>query len=147
MDYANLGLQLGAFSTLSAIQRSCKVDTFCIGLETTAPKPLPPCSPPLCPIVPPSLPKSKVKPDMYVAYEAHPSDDTNLGLQLGAFPTLSAAQRSCKDDTFCIGLKFVRSDAANPWRTFKGSLMEGVTGKVRVLGENINPWVVEDSAN
>jgi hypothetical protein len=33
------------------------------------------------------------------------------------------------------------------WRTFAGTKWEGATGKVRVVGETLNSWIAEPSAN
>ena len=77
----------------------------------------------------------------YVAYEAHPSDAESLGQPLKAYPTRQQAVEACSDAA-CIGIKYLHMDLGpNPWRTFRGALWEGVTGKVRVTGENIDPWV------
>lgn len=82
-----------------------------------------------------------------MAYEAHPSDANSLGEPLGSYPSLSAADEACGLTSACIGLKFVHTAASLPWRTFRGTLWEGVTGKVRVLGENVNPWVAGPTAD
>ena len=85
----------------------------------------------------------QVSPGRFVGYEAHPSDAASLGQPISAFPTLRAAITACRPDPRCIGMKYVHDTAsANKFQTFQGTLWEGVTGKVRVTGESIDPWVV-----
>ncbi|GBF99837.1 hypothetical protein Rsub_12537 [Raphidocelis subcapitata] len=85
----------------------------------------------------------EVKEQMYVAYEAHPADATLLGEPLEAFDTRAAAEASCNGDGSCAGIMFIHTLGSRPWSTFKGSLWEGVTGKVRAVGESLNSWIAE----
>jgi hypothetical protein len=78
----------------------------------------------------------------YAAYEAHPTDAASLGQPLAAYAARAEALDACGTDAACVGIKFVSgAPDGKPWRTFRGSLWEGVTGKVRVVGEAINPWI------
>lgn len=89
-------------------------------------------------IGPPCHCRPQISYGRYVAYEAHPSDAESLGQPLKDYATLRPALTACTADVTCIGLK---SAPAGAWRTFAGTQWEGVTGKVRVVGESIDVWV------
>lgn len=84
---------------------------------------------------------------MYLIFEAHPSDDSSLGVPLGSYASLKNADEACSLTSECVGIKFLHTADSLPWRTFKGTLWEGVTGKLRVQGDNINPWMPGPSAD
>ncbi|KAI8465713.1 MAG: hypothetical protein J3K34DRAFT_525137 [Monoraphidium minutum] len=89
----------------------------------------------------------EIKAGRYVAYEAHPSDAASLGQPLAAYQTRQEAQAACETSAACAGYKYVHTESADkPWRTFRGALWEGVTGKVRVTGGSIDPWVTAVTA-
>jgi hypothetical protein len=92
----------------------------------------------LTPAPPP--PRPQAVEGRYVGYPAHPTDAASLGQPLGAFATLALARQACDALASCNGFKFAHSDPV-PWKTFGGKLWEGVTGKVRLTGESIDPWV------
>lgn len=87
----------------------------------------------------------------YVAYLAHASDATSLGgdTPLGSFATRELAQAACDSAQLsCIGIKHVSTDAAGTrWKTFAGIKWEGAVGKVKAVGDNLNPWIADPSYN
>lgn len=83
-----------------------------------------------------------------MAYEAHPADATLLGQLLKTFDTRTAAEASCNNDSTCAGMKFTHTlTSSRRWSTFKGALWEGVNGKVRTVGENLNSWIAEPTGH
>lgn len=59
--------------------------------------------------------------------------------------TFESARSSCNRAALCTGFAYV--DSVNKWRTFSGIFWEGAVGKVRVVGEAINSWIVEQDGN
>jgi hypothetical protein len=53
-----------------------------------------------------------------------------------AFATLDSAKTACAADRTCVGM----SGGPSGWSLFAGALREGAVGKVRAVGEAINPW-------
>ena len=89
----------------------------------------------------------QVEDGMYVGYEAHPSDVASLGVPIATFASRAAAVAACDQQDRCTGMLFVNTDQAAPWRTFGALLWEGVTGRVKATGENLNPWNSEPVAH
>lgn len=82
---------------------------------------------------------------LYVAFPAHPSDAASLGASLEPrYPSRAAALAACDAQARCHGAMHDGALAAagggGAWRLFSGVLWEGVTGGVRAVGENLNPW-------
>lgn len=77
-----------------------------------------------------------------MAWNAHASDAASLGRALGAHATLAAALDACNTAAACVGIKFVSTEVTDPWRTFQGSMWEGVVSKPRVVGgNNLDAWI------
>lgn len=85
--------------------------------------------------------------DQYVAYPAHETDGASLGEPLAIYTTREEAKTACDVAEACVGIKYIHTEAESPWRTFRGTLWEGVTGKIKVNGESVNPWIQEPRAN
>jgi hypothetical protein len=83
----------------------------------------------------------QVQKGSYVAFVAHPTDAASLGSPLAAYATRAEAEAACNVVAACVGFKFVHTDATLPWKTFSAIKWGGVVGKVRAVGENINPWI------
>lgn len=113
------------------------------------------CAPPQCTLArthPPShtptqrtsrrrRPPSQVTPNnRYSAYPADPLDWAGLGVDIASFPTFRDAMVACGITPVCVGFKYDPAGGAKPYRTFAGTLWEGVTGKVRTTGPSLNPW-------
>jgi hypothetical protein len=82
------------------------------------------------PLLPPSPNPPQLSPNRYSAYYGVASDWASLGVDQGAFATLEAARASCAASAPCIGIKYSPAGGAKPFKTFAGSLMEDVVGKV-----------------
>jgi hypothetical protein len=54
-----------------------------------------------------------------------------------AFATLDSAKTACQADRECVGM----TGGPSGWSLFAGALREGAVGKVRAVGEAINPWM------
>lgn len=82
----------------------------------------------------------EVKEGLYVAYTATDSD--TIGDAVGADTTITAfadAKTACDQDAACVGF----GSKAGGWRLFAGKKWEGVSTKVRVVGEAINSWIAD----
>lgn len=82
----------------------------------------------------------QVSPGRYSAYAADRSDWTQLGVDISSYPSLTKALAACGAAAECVGVKYDGRGGDRPYKTFAGSLGEGVTGKVRSTGPSINPW-------
>lgn len=85
----------------------------------------------------------EVAAQLFVGYLAHSTDAAALGRLLNSYPSRAEAEAACNHQAECIGFKFIHTEPTDPWRTFAGTLKEGVTGKVRARGENLNPWIAQ----
>lgn len=83
----------------------------------------------------------------YATYLAVAGEDVDLvgeTIDSTSYATRQVAIDACNQQEACIGITH-KSGASNNWRTFKGTKREGAVGKVRVVGEAINPWIAEPS--
>lgn len=77
---------------------------------------------------------------VYAALDA--ADADNLGRQIVIYPSFAEAKSVCDVSAACIGMSY-----GTKWRTFGGSLWQGSVAKVKVVGETINSWIQEPSAD
>lgn len=75
---------------------------------------------------------------MYPPAQTETPGVSRPGAHLSEFPTFAAAKASCDKDEACIGFQNLEGGS---WRTFGGVKWEGVTSKVRAIGEALNSWI------
>ena len=80
----------------------------------------------------------EIREGQYVVYPA--VDGEVIGVPLtsyGSAMSLLGAKAKCDSDRECVGIQ----STASGWALFAGAKREFVMGKLRVVGENIQPWV------
>lgn len=80
----------------------------------------------------------------YVVYPADKAEVGGIGTQGAAtYAIIKDVKIYCDGSAACIGFVWDGSS----FKTFSGMLWEGSVGKVRAVGEFINSWISEPSAN
>ena len=80
----------------------------------------------------------EIRDGTYVVYPAVPNEVIGETLaSYGAANSLITAKAHCDADRACVGMQ----STATGWALFGAAKREGVMGKIRVVGENIQPWV------
>lgn len=88
----------------------------------------------------------EVKEGQYAVYAAADfADALAIGTDIGSPRAFNLAKSDCDKDPACVGIANTATDV-DSWRLFAGEKWEGVTGKVRVVGETINAWIAEPAA-
>ena len=86
----------------------------------------------------------EAKESLYTVYAAvDAADAAAVGTSLHTYTTFAATRLACDGDLSCVGFAWT----GTTWRTFAGTKWEGATGKVRVVGETLNSWIAEPTAN
>jgi hypothetical protein len=79
----------------------------------------------------------EVREGLYAVYPAAPGEVVGTALAGGGPRSLDAAKAACDASAECVGIH----GTSNGWALFGAAKREGVVGKVRVVGENLQPWV------
>jgi hypothetical protein len=87
----------------------------------------------------------QVRTGTFAAFAAHPSDWDTLGTPLLGtethFANLPAASAACGATNRCAGIKFSLRGGTLPWQLFSAALHDAISGRLRLTGPEINPWV------